>query len=57
MKTTISKIRFMRYLKIQKSGKYNMFGLDRTIQHNNNYDLAYNHFVILKQEQPLEVEY
>jgi len=52
----ISKTRFMNYLKVQESGKRNMFGYDTLIQKGNNYEKCYKHFVENKQEEDLEVK-
>ena len=52
---TISKNRYMNYLKVQKSGTINMFGYDREIQAN--YNECYKHFVDNKSETDfVEVE-
>lgn len=51
---TISKTRFMSYLKVQESGTMNMFGYDITIQEN--YSEAYEHFVTNKNEESFEVK-
>lgn len=47
--TNISKKRFENYLKVQKSGKINMFGYDFDIQHN--YSNCFKHFITEKQEE------
>ena len=46
----------MDYLKVQSSGKRNMFGYDRLIQKGDNYEKAYKHFVENKKEIDLVVE-
>ena len=51
----ISKARFMNYLKVQRSGKRNMFGYDLAIQ--KNYSACFKHFVDCKSEEDFkEVE-
>lgn len=50
---SVTKSRFMNYLKVQQSGKRNMFGYDMTIQ--KYYDKLTKHFVDEKQETDFEV--
>lgn len=50
----ISKTRFLNYLKIQKSGKINMYGYDFEIQ--KNYEKLYNHFITDKKEEDFKNE-
>ena len=50
----ISKIRWKNYLKVQKSGKRNMYGYDMEIQ--NNYDEVYKHFEENKKEENWELK-
>ena len=43
----VSKERWKNYLKVQMSGKRNMFGYDMTIQ--TNYEKIYQHFEVEKK--------
>lgn len=52
---TIGKGRFMDYLKVQQSGKRNMFGYDPLIQKDGVYEKCYKHFVEDKKEESCEV--
>lgn len=47
-KGSISKSRFLNYLKVQKSGRINMFGYDISIQ--KNYENCYKWFIDEKKE-------
>jgi hypothetical protein len=51
-KMGVSKSRFMNYLKVQKSGKRNMFGYDFTVQ--KNYSALTKHFVDEKREEDFD---
>jgi len=52
----ITKIRFMNYEKVRRSGKRNMFGYDRLIQTGDNYEKAHKHFITDKLEDDFETE-
>ena len=52
----ITRRRFMNYVKIQESGSRNMFGYDKLIQKDDNYEKCYQHFVENKNEEDLTVE-
>lgn len=51
----VTKSRFMNYLKVQRSGKRNMFGYDMTIQ--KHYSELTKHFVDDKKEEDFEVQH
>jgi hypothetical protein len=54
MDRIITRDRFMRYRKVQMSGKRNMFGYDMLIQ--THYDEAYKHFIDEKKKEDLIVQ-
>ena len=49
-KGKITKSEFMDYLKVQKSGKINMFGYNTDIQREDNYSKCYTWFIDKKQD-------
>lgn len=55
MSETVSRTRFMNYLKVQESRSRNMFGYDRTIQKDGVYEQCYKHFVEEQRENDCEV--
>lgn len=54
MDKKITRDRFLRYRKVQMSGKRNMFGFDMLIQEH--YSEAYKHFITDKNQDDLIVE-
>lgn len=53
LKMEITKESFMIYIKVQQSGKRNMFGYDMDIQ--KNYEECFKHFIEDKNVKPLEI--